>query len=363
MAIAIYKTFIAGEVLTAADLNALQNHFVSNATSLVSPFTATVDLDGNTLIVDADGDSSLRATADDVVALRLQGVDAFIFDGDVATPVNGLTFTSSATATPVTVTAQGTDSNIGISIIPKGTGSILLDAAATGNVDIDGAPLIIDADGDSSLRESSDDVLVMKLQNVDVFTYDGDVASPVNGITWRSSATTVPVEVACTGSDSDISYRITPKGTNGTVTIGATDIKPLLYTYATKTGNQAITAATETDITSLTALTLPNTAATLTSRKYLVRYQVPLAESAGANNLIVVKFYNGTNGTKADTLVYESSRTILANALGESITGMFQFSPGAAGRTKFGLSIASGANCAVAATATGLGTIFVQETV
>lgn len=53
MSISVYKTFSAGETLTAADLNASFTNFTTNATSLVSPFTANVSMGGNTLYYDA----------------------------------------------------------------------------------------------------------------------------------------------------------------------------------------------------------------------------------------------------------------------------------------------------------------------
>lgn len=191
--------------------------------------TGVVDLDGATLTIDADADTTLRATADDVVALRLQGVDSFIFDGDVASPTNGLTFTTTATGGHPSITAQGSDTNINVEVIGKGTGGlrvtagtqgILLDADPAGTgVDIDGAPLVIDADADSSLRATADDVVALRLQAVDAFIFDGDVATPVNGFTFKSSATTVAPSIEAQGSDANISINLVPKGT-GTVQVG-----------------------------------------------------------------------------------------------------------------------------------------------
>jgi len=61
-----------------------------------------------------------------VVALELQGFDAFIFDGDVASPVNGFTFTSSAAGVAPQIIAQGA-TDVGINLVPKGTGTVQID--------------------------------------------------------------------------------------------------------------------------------------------------------------------------------------------------------------------------------------------
>ena len=137
MALSRQKTWVSAEVLTASDLNAEFDNILNNPVSLLSPLVSGLDMDGQTLTIDSDADSTLRATADDLVALRLQGFDAFIFDGDVSTPVNGLTFTSSATGVAPNITAQGTDSNIGITLVPKGTGALTV-TLGTGTVAVNG---------------------------------------------------------------------------------------------------------------------------------------------------------------------------------------------------------------------------------
>lgn len=124
MAISPFKTFSPGEVLTAADLNASFSQITTNGEDLGWPATKAKDLDGFTLILDSDGDSNLRATADDVVALRLQGADLFIFDGDVASVADGITFTAVATGSAPIIGAQGTSTNVSLALQPKGTGDI-----------------------------------------------------------------------------------------------------------------------------------------------------------------------------------------------------------------------------------------------
>ncbi len=82
-------------------------------------------MDGKSLLLDSDADSHFTADTDDRLDLALAGVDLFRWDGTVATPVNGLDWVASATGVAVQVKATGTDTNISIDLVPKGTGKIL----------------------------------------------------------------------------------------------------------------------------------------------------------------------------------------------------------------------------------------------
>lgn len=247
------KTWATDDILTAADLNAEFDNFLTNPMDLISPAVATLDLNAQTLILDADadtniaassddqiditlggsliytilaaswdfngkqlildadGDSSLTVDTDDVAHLELQGMDAFIFDGNVASPVNGLTFTSSATGVAVGIDAHGTDDNIGITFTPKGTGVIL----AGSTFDMNGLELILDTDADTSITADSDDIVHLKVQGFDAFIFDGDVGTPVNGLTFFSAATTGAAAIGAHGSDTNINIQLIPKGAGG----------------------------------------------------------------------------------------------------------------------------------------------------
>ena len=127
------KSWIASEILTAADLNAEFNALLSSPMNLISPATAALDMDGYELILDADGDSSITIDTDDVLHMRLQAIDAFIFDGDVASSQNGLTFTTSAASDNVSMAVHGVGTNVGLSVTPKGTGEITLGKLLSGS--------------------------------------------------------------------------------------------------------------------------------------------------------------------------------------------------------------------------------------
>ena len=132
MAVAPYKTYIAGEVLLASDLvnSFLQIH--NNGDDLASPATKAHDMDGFQLILDGDADSGIRASTDDRIDLMVAGSNLFRFDGSVALPVNGLDFFASATTTAVRIGAVGTDTDVSINLVPKGAGTVQIAGAGIG---------------------------------------------------------------------------------------------------------------------------------------------------------------------------------------------------------------------------------------
>ena len=75
MAVSRSKTWIAGEVLSAADLNSEFNQILDNGQDLANPATKALDLDGNELILDGDGDTSITADTDDQIDFRVGGTD------------------------------------------------------------------------------------------------------------------------------------------------------------------------------------------------------------------------------------------------------------------------------------------------
>ncbi len=231
MAIANYKTFVEGEVLFAADLNGLQSYFTGNATALVSPFTATVDLNGNILVLDTDGDSTLRETSDDVIALRLQGVDVFIFDGDVATPANGLTFRSSAASSSPEIAAQGSDTNVGIRLLPKGTGLVLGASSGLGSYSytFDSSTSMADpGTGDFRLNNATpSSVTAIAISDTDYLGYDRDaVLDGISGFPIRIAQLANPTTFVnyhvfgVTDNGTWHQLDVVYKGTSGTLSNG-----------------------------------------------------------------------------------------------------------------------------------------------
>lgn len=213
MPISPYKVWIAGEVLTAADLNASFTQVFSNGQSLGFPRTEAADFNGFELVVDEDGDSSITADTDDLMDFRLQGADLVKFDGTTASAVNGFTLAGGAAGSPARLATQGGDANINLLLDPKGTGS----------VDLDGAALIVDQDADSSLRETADDIVALRLRGQDLVIFDGATGgTTVNGVTVQASATGAGVQIKAQGSDTNIDLLLDPKGTGVVDLDGAT---------------------------------------------------------------------------------------------------------------------------------------------
>ena len=77
MALARAKTWSSGEVLTASELNNEFNNIINNARDLISPLTASLDLNGVELILDGDADTSITADTDDQIDYRIGGSDIF----------------------------------------------------------------------------------------------------------------------------------------------------------------------------------------------------------------------------------------------------------------------------------------------
>lgn len=131
MAVGQYKIYMAGEVLTAADFNASLANITDNGQDIPFPRTEAADFDGYELILDDDADSSITADTDDRIDFRLRGVDLFRMDGATGgATINGFDFIAGATGVAPRISAQGSDSNIGINLVPKGTGAIEINGAS-----------------------------------------------------------------------------------------------------------------------------------------------------------------------------------------------------------------------------------------
>lgn len=107
MAVSPFKTFSAGEVLTASDLNASFSQVFDNGEDLAYPATQARDYNGFELILDADGDSSITSDTDDQIDFKLGGTDYFIFKAGATT--NVLDINGSVTTTGAIVDISDAD--------------------------------------------------------------------------------------------------------------------------------------------------------------------------------------------------------------------------------------------------------------
>lgn len=66
------------EVLTHSDLNTEFNNILTNGEDLGWPATKAKDLDGNELVLDSNGDTSITADTDDQIDVKIGGTDVFV---------------------------------------------------------------------------------------------------------------------------------------------------------------------------------------------------------------------------------------------------------------------------------------------
>ena len=203
MAVSPFKTFSAGEVLTASDLNSSFSQVFNNGEDLGWPATKAKDLNGQELILDADADTSITADTDDQIDFKLGGTDLFKFL-TVTSAVNGLTLTGAIATAGPTIAAIGSDTNIDLNLVSKGTGNVVIKAPSTGSV-----------------------ILSDKNDNEVLITADG-TASAVNEVTVTNAATGNGPTISATGGDSNIDLNLAGKGSgvvkaggNRVATVGA----------------------------------------------------------------------------------------------------------------------------------------------
>jgi hypothetical protein len=111
--------------------------------------------------------------------LDTNGNEEIIFTA-TGSAVNELTIANAATGNNPNISATGSDTNIGITLTPKGTGGVVI-------------PKINDNNGNEEIIFST-------------------TASAVNEITVKNAATTAAPEISATGSDANIDLKLTPKG-------------------------------------------------------------------------------------------------------------------------------------------------------
>lgn len=138
MALTRIKTWIAGETLSASDLNAEFNNILSNGGgSLSSPRTANFDLNALAILFDDAGTTYMQASTANLIDVYGASTLLFRLDMTVATPVNALTLKASATGVAPSIEARGSDTNISVNIVPKGTGTLQVNGSTVGSGDSD----------------------------------------------------------------------------------------------------------------------------------------------------------------------------------------------------------------------------------
>src|SRR3990167_4324082 len=137
MALARVTTWSSGEVLTAAALNAEFDSILSNALSLISPITGTLDLNGNELILDVDADTSVTGDTDDQIDFRMGGADqvvwstsAMVFNEQGADIDFRIESTNNANAVALNSGLFGGEGGIGLAAAATDAAVVLIDNTA-----------------------------------------------------------------------------------------------------------------------------------------------------------------------------------------------------------------------------------------
>ena len=101
-------------------------------------------------------------------------------------------------------------------VLTNGPGS--LSSPRTTNFDLDGFQMIMDAVGTCYVQSSTSNLIDFYGASTLLFKIDMTVATPVNGLSFVASATTVAPDIVSRGADTNIGIRLQPNGT-GKLTI------------------------------------------------------------------------------------------------------------------------------------------------
>ena len=271
MAVSRLKTWIAGETLTAADLNAEFNNILNNGQSVGFPRTGLSDFDANQLILDGDQDTHMTADTDDRIDFSLGGFDGIRFDGTTTSSVNGFDLKTQSTGVAPEIKSQG-ESNIGMEL-QDSNGNEILVLGSTASA-VNEATITNAATGNAPQLQSSGESnigLILADSNGNQALILGSTASAVNEITVTNAATSNGPSVAATGDDTNIPLTVSGKGT-GHILLGqatSTDIRLAAnQPIADSNGNEQIafsatgSAVNELTVTNAATSNAPSLSAT-----------------------------------------------------------------------------------------------------
>lgn len=89
MSLTRVKTWTAGEVLTANDLNNEFNNITDNVLAEPIVLTQNIDINAKTIILDDDGNTSIDATVNDTIDVTIAGADDFRLTANTFTALSG----------------------------------------------------------------------------------------------------------------------------------------------------------------------------------------------------------------------------------------------------------------------------------
>ncbi len=142
------------------------------------------------------------------------GNELIKFPSTVASAVNEFTVTNSATGNPVLIAATGGDTNVGVKINAKGSGTITLNDVGTGNV-VTSVPIVI--------TSASANAFAVGRQGTTNpgFLVDASTATNVTGIKITPAAAAAGVDASVISSGTNENLTINAKG-SGTIDLNPT---------------------------------------------------------------------------------------------------------------------------------------------
>jgi len=187
------------------------------------------NVSGVNTLVSAGGTASAPAysfTADTNTGMYSTGLESIDFAtaglrmvniGTVASAVNYLELIGSATGNGIVIGAQGTDANVGIRLVPKGTGAVQnnVGAVATPSYSFVGRT-------DTGMWSSAAATIDFSTTGGRQFQID-NIAAAVNWLSARGAAAAAHPTFVAEGADTDISVAVQGKGSTGSFIVYGTN--------------------------------------------------------------------------------------------------------------------------------------------
>lgn len=267
-----------------------------------------VTISGATSIyANADGTYIGIVTSTSSPAVTLYLIDnstALLPAVDATTSVNSLQFSTSATTVAPSLTAVGSDTNISVVLAGKGSGAVELGQATSTGVQLLGDQPFVDSSGNTYIAFVK-------------------TASAVNGITVTNAATTIAPTLTATGTDTNISFNISPKGTGGMTLGSATGTSDMIF--GSSSGAQSVKlangagAATVNVANVSTAGNTVNVATEATGAGNTDTINIATGNAA-ATGIKIVNIATGTPGTSGDNKVQIGGGTTTGITLNGTVT-------------------------------------------
>ena len=310
-------------------------------------FNQTVDLNGKELIFDADADTSISSSIDDLLVFKSAGTSWLLASGNVGLTPTGSSAPLGSSSTPWSVlyvdnikvdgnTITSENTNGDITLTPNGTGSVVLDGISYPQADgssgqflrTDGSGQLSFATVVSSLTLAADSGSNDTINTGETLTFTGgsgiDTTVSDNTITIAgedSSATNKGVVIVSAGEGIDVSY------SSGTATVSGEDATTSNKGIASFNSNDFSVSSGAVSIASLSNSQLDNSSLTIGSTS--VALGATAASLAGLTNVTA-------SGTITGGAVTADNLTLNGNELSSTNTnGNISLNPNGSGSVSY----------------------------